>query len=139
MANFANMNCEEFIDYMDSEDFENFKSNVCHTLKSVGDLPFLIIILKMDVIRYCYKKDKLLECYYFLGLVDYLCRVNGLPCDKEYSDIREFELSERVFPGGTNILCSVFGNDEPKKEAIEKAIPEFLRFNIVEWGIRDVA
>lgn len=133
------MNCEEFLDYMNKDNFEIFKSNICHFLKSMGDLPFLIAIFKKDIIRYCYKNDMLLECYYLLGMTDYLCRINGLPYDGEYSDIRQYELGKRVFPGGVNILCSVLGNEMPKKEALEKAIPEFLRFNIVELGIRDVA
>jgi len=133
------MDCEEFINYMDSEDFENFKSNICHVLKNIGDLPFLITVLKKDVIRYCNDNNILLECYYLLGMIDYLCRVNNLPLDGGYNDIRKYELSEKVFPGGINILCSISGNDEPKKEALKKAIPEFLRFNIVEWGVRDVA
>jgi hypothetical protein len=139
MEHLESMSCKEFVEYMDSKDFENFKSNICHTLKNMGDLPFLISVLKMDVIRYCYKNNLMLECYYLLGMVDYLCRINKLPYDKEYSDIRNFKLEKKVFPGDVNLSCSILGNDNPKKEALENAIPEFLNYNIVEWGIRDVA
>ena len=133
------MDCKEFIDFMDSKDFENFKSNICHTLKALGDLAFLVVVLKKNIIRYCYEENLLIECFYLLGLVDYLCRINGLPFDKEYEDIREYELEERVFPGGINILCSIENSDNAKQEALNNAIPEFLRFNIVEWGIRNAA
>jgi len=133
------LDCKEFIDYMDSEDFENFKSNICHTLKNMGDLPFLVIILKKDIIRYCYEKNILLECYYLLGMVDYLCRVNDLPLDSLYNDIRKYKLEELVFPEGVDFLCYLYKNNTPREEFIEKAIPEFLWYNIVESDVRNVA
>jgi len=39
-------------------DFENFKSNVCHSLKSMGDLPFLVSILQSNEIQDYYKNDQ---------------------------------------------------------------------------------
>jgi hypothetical protein len=120
-------------------DFENFKSSVCHSLKSMGDLPFLLNILKSNEIQYYFANDRLLECFYLLGMVDYLCRINDLPFDGEYNYIRKYKLENLVFPAGVHVLCSVYGNDGPKEEFLKKAIPEFLRYNIVESGIRDVA
>jgi len=133
------MNCKEFIEYMDSEKFENFKSNICHILKNMGDLPFLVAILKKDVIRYCYDNNILLECYYLLGMVDYLCRVNNLPLDAGYDDIRKYRLEEPIFPEGVDFLCYLYKNDTPREEFLKKAIPEFLWYNIVESNIRNVA
>jgi len=133
------LSCKEILSYLDSRDFENFKSNICHLIKSLGDLRFLVLILKKDIIRYCFMNKHFLECYYFLGLSDYICHNNKLPLDNEYNDIRKYKMSEMVFPGGVNVLCCIFGNEEPKKEALEKAIPEFLLYNIVEWGIENVA
>jgi len=123
----------------DKFDFENFKSNICHAVKSMGDLPFLVSVLESTEIQDYYRNEQLLECFYLLGMVDYLCRINGLPYDAEYNYIREYKLAETVFPGGIYILCSVFGDDKPEKEALKKAIPEFLRYNIVEYGVKSVA
>jgi len=131
--------CEEFIDYMDSESYENFRSNVCHTIKTLGELPFLVIVLKKDIIRYCYENDKLVECYYLLGMIDYICRINDYPYDSEYEDIREYKLDKLLYPSGVHLLCHIENSEEPKKEALKNAIPEFLCFNIVEWGIKNVA
>jgi hypothetical protein len=133
------MDCKEFINYMDSEDFENFKSNICHTLKSMGDLPFLVAVLEKDVIRYCYDNNILLECYYLLGMVDYLCRINSLPFDSGYDDIRRYKLDEPVFPEGVDFLCYLYENNSPREEFIKTAIPEFLLYNIVESNVRNVA
>ena len=119
-------------------DFENFKSNVCHSIKDMGDMPFLLSILQSNEIQDYYKNNQLLECFYLLGMVDYLCNINGLPYDGEYNYIRIYKLEKPVFPAGVHLLCRLNGNDEPKEEALREAIPEFLRYNIVEWGIRDV-
>ena len=133
------LDCKEFIDYMDSENFENFKSNICHILKNMGDLPFLVIVLRKDIIRYFYENDKFLECFYLLGMVDYLCRVNDLPLDSEYDDIRNYKLNDLLFPEGVDFLCYLYNNNKPREEYIKKAIPEFLWYNIVESDIRNVA
>ena len=112
-------------------DFENFKSSICHSVKNMGDIEFLLEIVKSNKIHNYYENDELLECYYLLGMVDYLCRVNDLPYNNEYNYIRQYKLENPVFPSGIHVLCSVFNSDEPKNEFLKKAIPEFLRYNIV--------
>ena len=119
--------------------FENFKSNVCHSLKSMGDIPFLIYMLKSNEIEDYYNKNEFQECYYLLGMVDYLCRINDLPFTNKYNIIREYRLEKPIFPEGIDLLCFINGNDEPKEEFLRNAIPEFLRYNIVEGDVRNVA
>ena len=41
--------------------FETFKSNVCHHVKDMGDLAFIIETLENDTIRELYKKAWYLE------------------------------------------------------------------------------
>src|SRR5699024_10270424 len=65
--------------------FEVFKSNVCHLVKDMGDINFLIQTLESDEIRRLYKKRWYPETLYLLAMVDYLFRVNGLPLCREYS------------------------------------------------------
>jgi len=48
-------------------------------------------------------------------------------------------LKETLYPASILVLCAALKSEQPKKESIAAAIPEFLRFNIVESGIRDVA
>ena len=136
---FESMNCEQIMSYLDLNNFENYKSNLCHSLKSMGDLPFIITILKKDIIRYCYKNDILLECFYLLGMIDYLCRINALLYDTEYNDIRQYKLSKPLFPEGVDFSCYINGDDIARKKIMEKAIPEFLWYNIIESDIRNVA
>ena len=40
-------------------DFELFKSNTCHRLKELGDVPFIIQLLKSDEIRRRYRQIRL--------------------------------------------------------------------------------
>jgi len=119
-------------------DFEIFKSNVCHKIKELGDLDFLIDTVKSDRIRYYFNKQWYPESLYLLAMVDYLCRENNLSVCAEYNDLRGAKLSDTLYPAGIHMMCSALKSDEPKKTSIESAIPEFMRFNIVENEVRNV-
>ncbi len=118
--------------------FELFKSNVCHKLKRLGDIDFLIDTLQSNEIRTYYDKKWYPESLYLLAMVDYLSRINGIALCQDYDDIRKRKLSDVLFPTGVLALSSSRGNDMAKQQAIANAIPEFLRFNIVESEIRNV-
>ena len=118
-------------------DFENFKSAVCHSLKRMGDMKYLLNILESNDIEYYYNKEWLLECFYLLGMVDYLCRKNNLPYSNEYNYIRQYKLEKPIFPSDVIIKCIIFNSEKPKENILKIAIPEFLRFNIVENGVYD--
>jgi len=120
------------------QDFEIFKSNVCHSVKYDGDYKFIEEILKTEKIQDFFQKKQFLECFYLLGMVDYLCKENNMPFNFIYNSIRKYKLKELIFPRGIITECVVFGNDSPKINYLEKAIPEFLRFNIVEAEVRNV-
>ena len=78
--------------------FESFKSGVCHRVKDMGDMDFLIDILESGEIRRLYQKRWYLESLYLLAMVDYLSRENNLPLCREYDDLRKVCLTEPVFP-----------------------------------------
>ena len=118
--------------------FETFKSNICHLVKDYGDIKFMIMILKNDIIRKYWSKQFLPETFYLLGMLDYLSRENSISLCDEYSDIRSRQLTEIVYPTGIEILCEAVKSDEPKEKSLREAIPEFLRFNIVESEVRNV-
>lgn len=118
--------------------FELFKSNTCHQLKDMGDIPFVIELLQTDQIRKLYDKKWYPEALYLLAMLDYLSRENHIPICKNYNDIRSAKLQQRLYPASVTILCKALNSDAPKEDCIRTAIPEFLRFNIVESEVRNV-
>lgn len=126
----------EVTDYRCS--FETFKSNTCHQVKDKGDIDFVIETLKADEIRKLYDKQWYRESLYLLGMVDYISRINGLPVCTNYNDIRCQKLEKPLFPAGVLVASAATGDESIKDRAVEKAIPEFMRFNIVESEVRNV-
>lgn len=124
------------VDYRST--FDVFKSNVCHQVKDLGDIDFLIDTLNSDRIRQYFNRGWYPESLYLLAMVDYLSRENNLPICQEYNDIRSKKLAEPLFPLGIVMASTVTKNDRWKDDSLRHAIPEFLRFNIVEGEIRNV-
>ena len=125
--------------FVKRESFENFKSNICHELKELDDAEFLYRLLKDDDINYYYEKGWYPESLYLLAMLDYLSRINSIPiCDK-YDELRKNKLKETIYPTSILMMAEVSKDDKYLKQAVENAIPEFMRFNIVEGNIRDVA
>ena len=118
--------------------FETFKSNICHHVKDMGDIDFLIEIIESDRIYEYLNKKWYPEALYLLGMVDYLCRENDLPPFEDYEELRNMKLSKTIYPTGILILCSLLNSEEPKEKSLLEAIPEFLRHNIVESEVRNV-
>lgn len=118
--------------------FELFKSNTCHMVKDMGDIPFIIQLLETNQIRKLYEKKWYPEALYLLAMLDYLSRENHVPICKNYNDIRTAKLQRPVYPSSVVIMCKTLKSDAPKEECYRMAIPEFLRFNIVESEVRDV-
>ena len=119
--------------------FETFKSNICHHVKDMGDMDFLINTIKTDKIYEYLEKQWYREALYLLGMVDYLCRENDVPLLEDYDKLRKLKLNKTLYPAGIVILCTVLGSEEPKNRSLQEAIPEFLRHNIVESEIRNIA
>lgn len=118
--------------------FETYKSNVCHHVKAMGDMDFIIETLEKDEVRTLYNRQWYREAMYLLGMLDYLSNENDLPICENYNDIRSQKLERTQYPTGVILSWVATGDDSVKKEALEKAIPEFLRFNIVESEVRNV-
>lgn len=118
--------------------FENFKSTVCHRVKEMGDIDFLINTLESDDIRTYFKWQWYPESLYLLAMVDYLSRENDVPLDSEYDDIRECRLEKPVYPASLWAIAVVEGSDQVLKESEKNAIPEFMHFNIIESEVRNV-
>lgn len=118
--------------------FEVFKSNVCHFVKDKGDIDFIIDTLTRDEIRSLYKRKWYAECFYLLAMVDYLSRENDVPLCTKYNDIRNQKMKEVIYPASVILMDETMKTDKHKQESLTHAIPEFLRFNIVESEVRNV-
>ncbi|MDR1157824.1 MAG: helix-turn-helix transcriptional regulator [Oscillospiraceae bacterium] len=118
--------------------FETFKSNVCHLVKDMGDIEFLIDTLESGRIRELWDKKWYAESLYLLAMTDYLSRENDLPPCADYNDLRRAKLTEIIYPAGVLTLCAATGGDAWKERSRAEAIPEFLRHNIVEAEVRNV-
>ncbi|MBR1707920.1 MAG: helix-turn-helix domain-containing protein [Clostridia bacterium] len=118
--------------------FETFKSNICHCVKDMGDLGFIVDVLESDRVRVLYNKHWYPEALYLLAMLDYLSRENDIPLCTKYNDIRMQKLERPVFPIGVLLTSYVLKTDEPLRKAEEEAIPEFRRFNIIESEVRNV-
>ena len=129
-------NKERSADYRCS--FETFKSNTCHHVKDLGDIDFIIETLEADEIRKLYNKQWYREALYLLAMVDYLSRLNSLPICTNYNDLRCKRLEKPYFPASVAVSYAATGDESIKDEAVANAIPEFLRFNIVESEVRNV-
>ena len=119
--------------------FDLFKSNVCHRVKTLNDIDFLIEVLEKDEIGLYYRRKWYAESLYMLAMVDYLSRLHDVPSCTQYDDLRLLKLEKPLYPSSVLAMASVSPNgDQIKADAMKNAIPEFARFNIVECEVRDV-
>lgn len=118
--------------------FDVFKSNVCHRVKDIGDIDFIIEVLESNIIRQYYEKKWIPESLYLLAMVDYLSRLNDLPTAVELNDLRSKKLAKPLYPMSVVLADAVSRTTTHADRSIKAAIPEFMRFNIVESEIRNV-
>lgn len=140
IAKALGVSMEFLLDFTSGErgSFELYKSSVCHRVKEMGDIDFIIDTLEQDDIRMYYQRGWYRECLYLLAMLDYISRMNSVPVCTRYDDLRCCKLKELLYPSGILTAALVSGSDEPKTKALQEAIPEFLRFNIVESEVRNV-
>lgn len=130
-------NCERL--YKERMSFENFKSTVCHRLKSIGDLDFIEEVILARSVEVFYKKEWYLESYYILAMLDYVSRKNNIPLCGLYNKMRCGKIEKPVYPEGILRLYLMSKDENILKESFENAIPEFKRFNIIENEIDSIA
>ena len=124
--------------YDDRIPFELFKSDVCHRVKRLGDVEFVRCAIERNDVNILLKRGWYVECLYLLAMIDYLSRINDLPSCEAYEELRHYRMPKTIYPEGVR-FADRLGIKGVKEEALQKCIPEFLRHNIIEWGIRDVA
>lgn len=124
--------------------FDTVKSNVCHTLKRLGDIEFMIQVLENQQIDKEFSKQNYIESLYLLAMVDYLSRLHDIELCTNYNKLRHCKLDRKVYPSSIEILemTQKFSSSQQRiryrAEAEKLAIPEFLRHNIIEVDVRNV-
>ena len=140
LSKILNVSMEELLtDSMEPRpDFEIFKSNVCHLVKDRDELDFIVETLQKDEISKYWSKKWYPEAFYLLAMVDYLSRENDLPLCSEYNDLRSKRLAKPLYPMSVMMADAVSKTTTHAERSYKAAIPEFLRFNIIESEIRNV-
>lgn len=141
LAKYFNLPMEDLL-YKDDEnrcDFETFKSNVCHDLKSLDYKRFIVKILKEDTITRYFDKKWYPEALYLLAMLDYLSRLHNIPTCTKYNKYRKAKLSEVVYPMSIIAQANIMKDNRIMSQAFKNSIPEFSRFNIVENEVFDIA
>jgi len=110
-----------------------FKSRICHSLKEMGDIDFMLDVIKKDRIRTAWDNKSYFEAFYTLAMLDYLSQLHNIPLCTRYNDIRERKLSEPVYPTGLLLLKRV-----TRDHTQNTPLSEFQKYNIYEYNIRDV-
>ena len=118
--------------------FENFKSTICHRVKELGDIDFIIDTLQSQDIRVYFERKWYPESLYLLAMLDYISRENDIPLCDEYDDLRRCRLEKPIYPSSLLAMSAASKRDDELRYAEIMAIPEFKRFNIIENEVRNV-
>lgn len=118
------------------ESWDNFRSNVQHELKSMGDRNFLMRMVSDDIPNKYWEADRIKEALYLVAMFDYLCRINNMPRYNGFARLRDYKLNE-LCVSQDYIISDMLGINN-REDEIKNAIPEFLKYNILEGNIRDV-
>lgn len=118
--------------------FENFKSAICHRMRELGDIDFIIETLESQDIRTYYERKWYPESLYLLAMLDYISRENNIPLCDEYDDLRQCKLKNTIYPSSVLAISAASEKEDALKQAEIAAIPEFKRFNIIENEVRNV-
>lgn len=95
-------------------------------------------LLDNNTIRSYYDQKWYPESLYLLAMLDYLSRLHDLPLCSDYNDLRRCKLEKPVYPASVMAVSLAAGDDKALRQAEREAIPEFMKFNIVESEVQNV-
>ena len=98
-----------------------------------------LCLLKTDEVTDYMNKKWYPEALYLLAMLDYVSRINNIPICKKYNSYRSAKLSEVIYPASVVAEAKVMNDESILKDSITNSIPKFIRFNIVESEVFDVA
>lgn len=96
--------------------FEQFRSNTCHNLKALGDLPFITQLLESNQVRTYYERKWYPEALYLLAMLDHLSKLHSIPFCSNHNDLRKVKLTQPLFPSEVLLLCELLHSDFPRNK-----------------------
>ena len=135
IADALNLTIDELFTLCDKNlTFNLFRGEQCHLVKRMGEIDYIINLLESKKIDYYWKLNMKAEAFYLLAMLDYLSRRNDIPICKDYNEIRKYKLEKMIFPADIDLSGTLLDKDA-RKDALERAIPEFLEYNIIECEV----
>ncbi len=120
-----------------SSDFDLFKSDTLQRLKVSDEVAFVANVINLKEIDNYFYDKKYLESLYLLSLVDYLCAKNKIPQLEQYNYFREYKFDKIYVSKSIYLLLTL--KQIKVTDIFKSAIKEFLKHNIVEAEIENVA
>ena len=118
------------------KEFDLFKSNVCHELRSIKYKEFLKRYLTSNEIETLYKAEQYKQALYLVAMIDYLCESHNLPIPTKYNEIRNYKLDTFCV---SESLYRLMQTKLIQFSSIYKdSISTFRRHNIIETEIEKV-
>ena len=117
--------------------FTLFRSEQCHQLHRKGELDYVIDVLERREIDHYWHLCMYAEALYELAMIDYISRRNNIPRCENYNEMRSYKLDHKTYPIDVEISNSLLKDKDAYEKAEKKAIPEFLKYNIIEGEIFD--
>ena len=118
------------------KNFDLFKSNIAHELRSLEYKEFLKKYLTNDEVEILFTNKKQKEALYLVALIDYLCQSHNLPIPTKYNSIRNYKLDSFC------VSESLYRLMETKQilfsTIYKESIPSFREHNIIEAEIENV-
>lgn len=119
------------------EALEHFKNEILHDIKRYGEMDFVNYVISKDLVFLLWNSQQHEEALYLLATIDYFSHKHScLLCDS-YKELRKQKLQDYIFPNSIIMMDKLQPSYGWKQKAIESAIPEFLRHNIVEGDIEN--
>ena len=112
-------------------------SRICHEVKTKGKESFIEWIESSDIVDECYKAKDVYAALYYISMYEYLCNELNHKATKRFKTYYSMKLTERVFQPDVYLLDRLHNNTAASEDALRKAIPEFLKHNIVETEVYD--
>ena len=126
------------VDLISPQEFDVFKSSICHMVKENKPEQFIEKITTSDVVEKLFNDEEYAKCFYLIAMVDYLNKSINKKSDNSFDIYRKYSLYSPIYPASVILYDSIMDTNEHKKEAFKSSIPEFKRFNIIEKEIENV-
>lgn len=120
-------------DEITPQQFEMFKDSVRRMVKQKGRAGFVEEMLASGEILRQWEKGMCLYALYLLAITDHLSKLSGMPLYAGYDEIRRHKMEKKIYPLSVIIGSEISGIS--MDELAGDAVPEFLKYNIVEDDI----